>query len=292
MPDRSVLRRWPAVLGMRVITSLIVLICAGFLATALVRLAPGFGIDERSLDMPYGSSADQQPDAHPGVVSSYADFLLRATRGDFGQSVTFARPVSELVAERAGFTVQSALTGFFGAWCLALALSLGSRLRRGRFLEVLGEGGSSTLLCVPSAVVAFLVVSSGLSVYAGIAVVVFPRAFRFSNALLTQSAKEAYVSGARARGISEIRVLCNHVLREAAPHLITLAGVTLPVAFGAAIPMEVLCDAPGLGQLAWRGALGRDLPLVVTISLLIAAVTLISNTAARAAADCMAAEVR
>jgi peptide/nickel transport system permease protein len=52
------------------------------------------------------------------------------------------------------------------------------------------------------------------------------------------------------------------------------------VAFGAAIPIEVLCDSPGLGQLAWQAALKRDLPLLVDITLLVALVAGISGLAA------------
>ena len=45
----------------------------------------------------------------------------------------------------------------------------------------------------------------------------------------------------------------------------------------ASIPAEALCDSPGIGQLAWTAALGRDLPLLVTLTLLVAAVTLMTN---------------
>ena len=50
------------------------------------------------------------------------------------------------------------------------------------------------------------------------------------------------------------------------------------MAVGASIPIEVVCDSPGLGQLAWQAALGRDLPLLVNITLLIAVVTLFANS--------------
>ena len=49
------------------------------------------------------------------------------------------------------------------------------------------------------------------------------------------------------------------------------------IAAGAVIPVEVFCDNPGLGQLAWKAALGRDLPLLVNITLAITLVTLIAN---------------
>jgi ABC-type dipeptide/oligopeptide/nickel transport system permease component len=69
-----------------------------------------------------------------------------------------------------------------------------------------------------------------------------------------------------------------HVLRPVAPQLLALAGVSVSVAFTAAIPVEALCDLPGLGQLAWKAALSRDLYLLVTLTMIIAVVTLVANS--------------
>ena len=62
--------------------------------------------------------------------------------------------------------------------------------------------------------------------------------------------------------------------------LLALAGVSVSISFGAAIPVEALCDLPGVGQLAWKAAMARDLPLLVTIAFLVIAMTQISNTVA------------
>ena len=51
-----------------------------------------------------------------------------------------------------------------------------------------------------------------------------------------------------------------------------------PTALGAAIPVEVLCDLPGIGQLAWLAALGRDLPLLVNLTALATAATLMATS--------------
>ena len=59
--------------------------------------------------------------------------------------------------------------------------------------------------------------------------------------------------------------------------LVALAGVSVTLAFGASIPIEALADSPGIGQLAWRAALGRDLPVLVTVTLLLTVVTVFAN---------------
>jgi peptide/nickel transport system permease protein len=67
-------------------------------------------------------------------------------------------------------------------------------------------------------------------------------------------------------------------LPSAAPALLALVGVSVSMAFGAAIPIEVVCDSPGIGQLAWQAALGRDLPLLVNITIFVTLLTLTANS--------------
>jgi peptide/nickel transport system permease protein len=206
-------------------------------------------------------------------------------RGDFGESSAFGEPVGALIAARAWVTVKSALSGFVAAWGMALLVCVLGHLRAGRWLRTVGSGIASVVVCVPSAVIAFWCVALGLTVGTGIGIVVFPRVLRYSDNLLSRAMEESFVISARCRGASEIRVVLNHALRDTAPQLVTLAGVTFTLAFGAAIPMEVLADSAGLGQLAWRGALARDLALVVSVTFIIGSVTLLANTAARSFTD-------
>jgi peptide/nickel transport system permease protein len=76
-----------------------------------------------------------------------------------------------------------------------------------------------------------------------------------------------------------MRVLVWHILPTAAPQLLALLGVTVSFAFTAAIPMEALCDIPGIGQLAWKAALGRDVALLVNLTMIVTLVTLVANSA-------------
>jgi peptide/nickel transport system permease protein len=87
-----------------------------------------------------------------------------------------------------------------------------------------------------------------------------------------------HVLTARARGLSSARIFGWHVLPNIAAPMLALAGVTVSIAFAAAIPVEVVCDSPGLGQLAWKAALSRDVPLLVNLTLVIAIVTVAANS--------------
>jgi peptide/nickel transport system permease protein len=125
-----------------------------------------------------------------------------------------------------------------------------------------------------------LAVHFGTPVFCAIGIVVFPRLFRYIQNLLVQSYDQPHVLAARARGLGSGAILLRHVLPVAAPPLLALLGVSFAIAFGAAIPIEALCDSPGLGQLAWQAALGRDLPLIVNVTLVVCLVMLAANSLA------------
>src|SRR5260370_9452422 len=84
-----------------------------------------------------------------------------------------------------------------------------------------------------------------------------------------RSYHQPQVLAARARGLRSGAIFGRHVLPVAAPPLLALLGVSFAIPFAAAIPIEALCDSPGLGQLAWQAALSRDLPLIGNVTLVV-----------------------
>ncbi len=113
-----------------------------------------------------------------------------------------------------------------------------------------------------------------------IALVVFPHVYRYAKNLLMATYQSPHVLAAQAKGLSSSRILLAHVFAPAAPQLAALAGISVSLAFGASIPIEVISDAPGVGQLAWKAAMDRDLPLLVNITVLVALMTLVANSLA------------
>jgi hypothetical protein len=82
---------------------------------------------------------------------------------------------------------------------------------------------------------------------------------------------------AYAKGVGPVRILLWHVLPVAGAQLLAVAGISVSIALGAAIPVEALCGIAGIGQLAWQAALGRDLPLLVNLTVLVTVITLAAN---------------
>ncbi len=197
--------------------------------------------------------------------------------GDFGVSPTLNRPISELIAARLPVTLRLMGGGIAMAWFAALALAVMSRCKA---VSRIGGAVSTCALCLPSAVVALLVFSLGGPVSVAIPLVLFPRLFETVRNLLENAYTSPHIMMARAKGVSSPGILLRHALPVCVPELLALAGVSGMMAFGAAIPIETLCDIPGLGQLAWEAATARDLPLLVMLTLLIAIATQVVNAAA------------
>lgn len=275
--------------GLRLLALVALSLLGGLLGATLVRFAPGYGVDERELDPRLSQASIQairdanRPDS--GLFSYYGRYLADAAHGDFGTSQWLQRPVSSLLRERFPVTARSVLLGVAAAWMLALAASLASLLFWRSFLEFSGTMISGLLIALPAAVVGMFAVYLRAPVFVAIAVVTFPKLFRYLRNLLAHAYAQPYIVAARARGVATPAILLRHVLPLASPALLALLGISLSMAFGAAIPIEALCDSPGIGQLAWQAALNRDLPLIVNLTLLITLFTVAVNFLANIASE-------
>ncbi len=256
---------------------------SGLIAGTLVRLAPGFETDERELDPRLNAASVQalraEHAAERNLPTFYRDYLAGAAHGEFGTSHLLGRPVRELIRDRLPVTAVSVFYGLLSAWVLALGIALLIARSRAASLDVAAGLASALLLCVPTGVVALFVLFAGGPARLALGLVLFPAIFRYARNLIARSERLPHILNARARGLREGRVLLFHILPAAAPQLIALAGVSVSMAFGSALAVEVFCDSPGLGQLAWQAALGRDLPVLINVTLIVTIMTLIANLA-------------
>src|SRR5690242_8627029 len=266
----------------QLITIVLTALIGGLLGATLVRFAPGFGVQESDLNAQLSAETRQalhQQDANErNVLSYYGHYLAQLSRGDFGYSRSLNRPVLELLRDRIPETLYSLAIGVGGGWLLGLALALPATWKRSPWYSTTASLITGIFLCIPSAVLALLFLVVGSAGRLAIALVVFPKVFRFARNLLIKTYAMPHVLTAKARGLSGVHILGWHVLPNIAAPMLALAGVTVSLALGAAIPVEVVCDYPGLGQLAWRSALARDVPVLVNLTLIIALVTVTANS--------------
>jgi peptide/nickel transport system permease protein len=251
----------------------LVVVAGGFAAAALVRFSPGFDIDENSWNPRIGAAtleAMHRAHEHDNRLPYfYLHYLRAAMHGDLGQSDSFRMPVAELLRERAPVTAQLLGWGTAGGLLLGAVAAWLAVWPRRIGLEVLAVSSSGLLLAIPPAVLALAFFFEEAPLALAVALAVFPRVFGTVRAVLEDLFAAPALLAARARGVGPATLALRYVVGGAVPQWIALVGVALVLAFGLIIPIEALCDVPGIGQLAWKAALARDLPLLCGLALII-----------------------
>jgi peptide/nickel transport system permease protein len=259
---------------LRQIARIAVLVLAAGLACAfLVRYAPGTMVDERELDRRLNEESIRELRSNKARYSDVGANLWRymrgLARGDLGYSQSNNAPIAALIADRAPETLRELAIGLTGGWFLGLALAIP---KRGWGFSVL----AGLLLSLPTALIAYLCLLEGAKSYLVLVIVLAPRIFRFARNLLAQAYSALHVEMARASGVNEAKILMAHVFPAITPQLLALAATSVTMAIGATIPIEAICDVPGLGRLAWNAAMARDLPLLVNLTMLVAVATTVT----------------
>jgi peptide/nickel transport system permease protein len=242
---------------------------AALLCGVMVRFAPGFGLDERQLDANLSAETQQ--------AIRHSDNIF-----NLGFSQSLNRPIRDLLEERAPTTARLMATGVAGGWMLALLLAVPPVIWRRSSFEVGGAALSGIAACLPAAGIALLLFRFGASVTWMIPLILFPRLYQYAGNLLRHARNLPHVQMARAKGLGTIRIFFRHVMPPAGGQLLALAAVSVNMAFGAAVAVEAICDQPGLGQLAWKAAVARDLPVLVILTAMVAVLTQFSRLVADA----------
>ncbi len=103
---------------------------------------------------------------------------------------------------------------------------------------------------------------------------------RYMRGAMLEVVGQDYVRTARAKGLSEGRVILVHALRNALLPIVSLLGLFLPVLFGGAVVIEVVFSWPGMGRLLFDGILARDYPVVLAATFLFGALVVVGNLVA------------
>jgi peptide/nickel transport system permease protein len=258
------------------IATLIVL--SGLACACLVRYAPGALVDERELNQRAGEGTLAALREHKAqqrdVGATFLHYLRGMTHGDLGFSESNNTPIASLLTDRAPRTLRDLGFGLAGAWLLGLGFAIPVALfpRAWRFDAALTLS-AGLLLSLPAALVAYFCLLTGTASQLVSAIVLSPKIFQYSRNILVSAYGAPHVEMGRARGIPESGILWMHVLPSVAPQLGALAAASVSIAIGAAIPIEAICDVPGLGRLAWQAAMARDLPLLINLTMLVTLAT-------------------
>jgi peptide/nickel transport system permease protein len=218
----------------------------------------------------------------PPVWARYGVWLGRLLQGDLGRSLDQQRPVAELVAERLPATVRLTLAAFLMALLLGVVVGTIAAVTRGGAIDLLLMAGALLGVSTPViwlGLVLILVFSVWLdwlpaagagdggwrhlilpavalgALHAGVIA-------RTVRASLVLAFRQAYVRTARAKGLSEARVLVKHGLRNALAAMLTATGIGLADLLVGAPLTESVFGWPGLGRLLVTAVGQRDVPVV------------------------------
>jgi peptide/nickel transport system permease protein len=244
------------------------------------------------------------------LLEQYLIWISAVAHGDWGISFSRQRPVSQVLLNALPATAVLALAALGVEYALTLLLGITSALRRGSALD---HGVRIVTLLIFSqpvfwlALMAILLfsyvwpvlpashmhsVDVDLMTPAGRLLdlarhLVLPALVmgfgavggtaRFLRASLIEVMSQDYIRTARAKGLSERRVVWVHGLRNAVVPLIQVFAISLPLLLSGALIIEVVFSWPGLGQLTFLAISTRDYPLILGSTALSAALVILGN---------------
>jgi len=233
----------------------------------------------------------------------YLHWVGGLVSGDMGNSVAYDTPVRELLAERLTVTVPLALMAMALTTVLALGSGLYAASRHNRLGDVGVMAASQLGMAVPSFWLAILLIllfsvklhwfsaggfpgwDGGLApglkalVLPAVALAVVQAAIlaRITRSAVLEVLREDFVRTARARGLSERAVLWRHVLRNAMIPVLTVAGLQFANLLTGTVVVEKVFTLPGVGLLVFQAIANRDLIVVQTVVMGMAATVIAIN---------------
>ncbi|HXD32358.1 MAG TPA: ABC transporter permease [Pyrinomonadaceae bacterium] len=228
-----------------------------------------------------------------GVDNRYTDYWIGVLHGDLGSSFRTDRPVVDLVMERYPATIELAIAALLFAVAIAIPLGVIAGTHRGSLID----NGASVIallgISLPSFVIGPMLVyvfavklgwlaPSGRFEWTDIILPAFTLGAALS-AILTRMVRssvmeelgEDYVRTARAKGLSERKVVYKHVLKNGLIPVVTILGLQLGVLLAGAIITEKIFSWPGLGLLLVEDGIGKRDYRVVQGCVLVISVTYI-----------------
>jgi peptide/nickel transport system permease protein len=255
------------------VASLVLLAVLGTMA--LLRFAPGYFSDSREMDAEHASIVREQLQSQQQREGSFVAVVTVQLRswlhGDLGRSRQFDAPVSSLLHDRIRTTARLLAGSILAGWLIALLFALPLSLRRGSSGELMIALPVALLLAIPAGAMATACILANCGgPMLVLAAVIAVRDFKMIYSLLRQISGAPQLLYARAQGFSTARIIRAHLLPSLPSELLALAMTSFVLALSAVVPIEVVFDVPGLGQLAWNAAMNRDLPVLLAVTLLLA----------------------
>lgn len=250
-------------------------------------------------------------DKFVAILKGYFGWLGNLMKGDLGMSFKYKRPVNEVIFQNMGISFAIAFIATILQFAIAIPLGIKAATNQYGVVDysvtVLAMIGISLPTFFLAALfIRLFAVQLGWFEVGGIASaslpmdanflqrfgdmlwhMVLPMAvlvilsigslMRYTRTNTLEALKADYVRTARAKGLSEHKVIYKHVFRNTMIPLVTLMAGILPSLFGGAMITETVFSIPGIGKLAYDALVVADIPFIMGYNMFIAILTVIGT---------------
>ena len=238
------------------------------------------------------------------IVVQFASWVGALLQGDFGTSIFSSKPVTELIKQRLEPTLLLASCTIIFSVIVAVPLGTIAAFKAGswtdRTVMLFSVGGFSVpvfvlgyiLIYVFSMNLRILPVQGYKSPFEfgmipflrhmilptlTLSVIYIALLARMTRASVIEVLEEDYIRTARAKGLSETKILMRHALRNAAVPIVTVIGLGIALLIGGVVVTESVYNIPGLGRLVLDAVLARDYPIIQGLILFFSLVYVLLN---------------
>ena len=267
----------------RLLQMVIVLIGISFLTFLLTYLSPGDparNIYTHSGVMPTSEMIEEMRrnlGLDKPFLTQYTDWVINCLKGDFGQSFMLQKPVKELLLDRLWPTLKLTLASTILMLLFAVPLGVVSAVNHNKPVDYLVRAVTFFGVSIPNfwlglmLILIFCVKLGLLPVVSStgdfkslilpavtLAVAMTAKYTRQVRTAVLEELHSDYVIGARARGVSESKILWGNVLPNSLLPLITMLGLSIGSLLGGTSVVEIIFSYPGLGNLAVAAITSAD----------------------------------
>ena len=223
--------------------------------------------------------------------------------GDFGNSITYSVPISELLVERIKITLPLALLAMLISGVVAIAIGVYSAAKRGQIGDTVVMGVAQIGVAVPNFWLALLLIllfalrlawlpASGFAgwadgIWGGLSSLILPALAlglplaailgRVTRSAVIETLGEDFVRTARAKGLTRNAALWKHAVPNALIPVVTIIGLQFSFLLAGTIIIEQVFNLPGVGRLVFQAIAQRDLTTVQSLVTLLAASVIVVN---------------
>ncbi len=283
----------------RLLAAIPILIGISALVFFSLKLVPGDPLSAITGDAVIGKEeADrlrEQYGLNDPLHVQYLRFVGRAIQGDLGRSLQFKRPVIDEIGAQLPATLQLTAAAMVVALTVGLGLGILAAVRPHSWIDALTMGVAMAGVSFPSfwvGLMLLLIFSLALGWLPatgteGIERLIMPAATlglgaaaiiaRLTRSSLLEVLQQQYIVTARAKGLSFVKVVFRHALRNALIPVVTIVGLQFGNLLAGAVVIETVFSRQGIGRLLVTAILGRDFPLVQGVILFVASVYVVVN---------------